>query len=299
MRLRNIVIAVFTATTAAACATGGDTGQRYSSRSGNAAQARMQQSVASRYSDRTVAEAQRALGARGYAVGAVDGVWGPDSQSALQNFQRTRGLQATGRLDDRSLAALGVQRNADRQVAYNDARANNNADGSDTGASNGNASSRSSSVSSFDEGTIREVQRTLGDKGYDVGPVDGIWGPKSRSALRNFERHNGMQASGQLDPQVLAALDVNEPGAASSQSGPGPQQQSSRETQSNEAPNAGGRNAAGNATGNGAASEDAASAQAAGNGRTQGLEYSPDTRQAIHESQELNNPARQMDRGAS
>lgn len=40
---------------------------------------------------------------------------------------------------------------------------------------------------SLTEGT-RQVQRQLAKRGYDPGPVDGVAGPKTQRALRNFQQ---------------------------------------------------------------------------------------------------------------
>ncbi|WP_017301063.1 peptidoglycan-binding domain-containing protein [Nodosilinea nodulosa] len=40
---------------------------------------------------------------------------------------------------------------------------------------------------SLAEGT-RQVQQQLAKRGYDPGPVDGVAGPKTRQALRNFQQ---------------------------------------------------------------------------------------------------------------
>lgn len=50
---------------------------------------------------------QEQLRAQGYEL-AVDGVWGPETSQAVQQFQREQGLRATGRLSFRTLANLGV-----------------------------------------------------------------------------------------------------------------------------------------------------------------------------------------------
>lgn len=52
--------------------------------------------------------AQQALNDRGYDAGAVDGVFGPQTESAIRSFQQTQGLPQTGALDPATLAALGV-----------------------------------------------------------------------------------------------------------------------------------------------------------------------------------------------
>lgn len=59
-----------------------------------------------------------------------------------------------------------------------------------------------------DPTVVRQVQQSLKEQGYEVGAVDGIWGPKTESAVRQFQQAQGLDASGQLDQQTLAALDV-------------------------------------------------------------------------------------------
>ncbi len=52
-----------------------------------------------------VQERLRQLGA--YS-GRADGVWGPDSQAALERFQQGRGLQVTGQLNQATASTLGL-----------------------------------------------------------------------------------------------------------------------------------------------------------------------------------------------
>jgi peptidoglycan hydrolase-like protein with peptidoglycan-binding domain len=60
----------------------------------------------------------------------------------------------------------------------------------------------------YDSSTVRNVQQALQDKGYDVGPIDGVMGPRTQSALREFQQQQGLTRSGQLDQQTMSALDV-------------------------------------------------------------------------------------------
>jgi phage tail tape-measure protein len=57
-----------------------------------------------------VSTAQQALVDRGYSVGAVDGQWGPGTESALLKFQRENGLTQSGMLDAPTRSALGIAR---------------------------------------------------------------------------------------------------------------------------------------------------------------------------------------------
>lgn len=55
-----------------------------------------------------VRDIQQTLRDRGYAVGQVDGVVGPNTRSALSSFQRDLGMTGTGSLDAQTLAALNL-----------------------------------------------------------------------------------------------------------------------------------------------------------------------------------------------
>jgi peptidoglycan hydrolase-like protein with peptidoglycan-binding domain len=65
----------------------------------------------------------------------------------------------------------------------------------------------------YDSSTVRNVQQALQSKGYDVGSVDGVMGPKTQSALREFQQQQGLTRSGRIDQQTLSALDVQSSGA--------------------------------------------------------------------------------------
>ena len=58
----------------------------------------------------------------------------------------------------------------------------------------------------LDEKQVSELQNALHEKGFAVGRVDGIVGPKTMSAIRNFQSQEGLTATGQPDLQTLKAL---------------------------------------------------------------------------------------------
>jgi peptidoglycan hydrolase-like protein with peptidoglycan-binding domain len=64
-----------------------------------------------------------------------------------------------------------------------------------------------------DQSTIREAQQALSEKGHQV-PADGKLGPKTQAAVKAFQKDQGLQQTGQLDQQTLAALDVGENGSS-------------------------------------------------------------------------------------
>ena len=53
---------------------------------------------------------------------------------------------------------------------------------------------------------IRMLQQALNRDGLNAGPVDGIMGTQTRQALQKFQSQKGLNASGQLDRQTIAAL---------------------------------------------------------------------------------------------
>lgn len=61
--------------------------------------------------------AQQMLVERGYAIGAVDGIWGPRSATAMKELQRELGLPQTGLPDAATLEALGSTSSAIQAVA--------------------------------------------------------------------------------------------------------------------------------------------------------------------------------------
>lgn len=54
---------------------------------------------------------------------------------------------------------------------------------------------------------VRRAQQALARGGFDVGPIDGILGSRTRKALLGFQQRRGLPPSGQLDTQTLKALD--------------------------------------------------------------------------------------------
>lgn len=123
-----------------------------------------------------VRAAQTHLHTLGLEPGPIDGQFGPNTRQALRRFQEQQGLAETGELTDQLLAALAEA--VEQQAATTpSARAQ-----------------------------LREIQSRLNSLGYNAGPADGIHGPRTAAAIRNFERHIGLPAQGQPSSAVLEAL---------------------------------------------------------------------------------------------
>ncbi len=63
-----------------------------------------------------VADLQRRLGALGFDAGRVDGIFGPETAEAIENFQRNAGLPADGICGPETLAALARLGGRDNQA---------------------------------------------------------------------------------------------------------------------------------------------------------------------------------------
>jgi len=58
-----------------------------------------------------------------------------------------------------------------------------------------------------ESGTVLKMQKALLRRGYKVGPLDGIYGPKTRAALVRYQRDHGM-AEGQMTLETIKRLGV-------------------------------------------------------------------------------------------
>jgi hypothetical protein len=59
----------------------------------------------------------------------------------------------------------------------------------------------------------RAIQQRLAELGYKPGPIDGMDGPRTRAAIRAFERDQGLPQTGRATPEVITALSKAQPTA--------------------------------------------------------------------------------------
>lgn len=53
---------------------------------------------------------------------------------------------------------------------------------------------------------VKEVQMILTGQGYNVGPIDGNFGPQTLTAVQAFQRTKGLVPDGIIGPQTWGAL---------------------------------------------------------------------------------------------
>jgi osmotically inducible lipoprotein OsmB len=162
------------------------------------------------------------------AGGAIGGVAGHElaksdsAQAASANSSRPG---SAGNKASSSAAAEGSSATGRSDMASGAASADASGNASSNDMSDGNArnvvamnnpppSSGSGAqgvqVMSRDE-YLRRVQQSLNDQGYNAGPVDGIWGPKTAAALKEFQGDHGLETNGHIDAQTISALGIAQP----------------------------------------------------------------------------------------
>ncbi len=57
--------------------------------------------------------------------------------------------------------------------------------------------------------SMRKAQEALKSRGFDPGPIDGVLGPRTKAAIRAFQRSLGVNETGTLDEQTKTKLAVD------------------------------------------------------------------------------------------
>ncbi|HZU98701.1 MAG TPA: GH25 family lysozyme [Planctomycetota bacterium] len=130
---------------------------------------------------------QLALGLKG---SDADGIFGPNTKQAVEDFQRSRGLTVDGIAGPNTLAVLGLgAATADEGIPAPVAPAKPQV------ANTLRAGARGADVTT--------LQRALGLSG---SAADGIFGPNTKKAVEDFQRSKGLTVDGVAGPDTLKAL---------------------------------------------------------------------------------------------
>src|SRR5690606_10961500 len=70
----------------------------------------------------------------------------------------------------------------------------------------GSRTGQQSAEAPADRYSVDKVQRLLNDMGYDAGPVDGMMGSRTRSAIRKFQLERGLPVTGAPSQSLYEAL---------------------------------------------------------------------------------------------
>lgn len=150
---------------------------------------------------------QEKLKAEGFYEGEVDGILGPKSQQALMKFQESKGLTASGKLDNQTASALGIEISDVQPVRGEEPAATPKDDTEVTDETE----IETQAGTTLDKETIRQVEEALKTKNLFTGKVDGVIEADTTNAIRRFQSENGITVTGRLDVQTLNALGVKVP----------------------------------------------------------------------------------------
>jgi peptidoglycan hydrolase-like protein with peptidoglycan-binding domain len=64
----------------------------------------------------------------------------------------------------------------------------------------------------MDHALVRQVQRELRTNRMYRGQLDGIWGPRTKQGVTDFQRKNNLPTTGELDDQTLQAMNLQPAG---------------------------------------------------------------------------------------
>ncbi|WP_317987897.1 peptidoglycan-binding domain-containing protein [Hyalangium gracile] len=139
---------------------------------------------------------QQALASAGFSPGAADGQFGPKTAAAVKAFQSAKGLAADGVVGPKTWAALTA----------------------------GGSGGATPTLKQGSKGAaVTNLQNLLSRHGFNPGPADGQFGPKTTAAVKAFQSAKGLTADGVVGPKTWARLNgAAGPSAPSAPGGSGP-----------------------------------------------------------------------------
>ena len=134
-----------------------------------------------------VVRLQQLLTSHGFSPGNIDGIFGPRTEAAVIAFQQSRGLLVDGIVGVQTWTALGVN----------------------CGSTPPPPGQPCPTLRIGSRGAaVREVQQLLNSQGFNPGPIDGIFGPRTQNAVIAFQRSRGLVQDGIVGIKTWTALGV-------------------------------------------------------------------------------------------
>ena len=118
----------------------------------------------------------------GYYKGSVDGVYGAKTREAVKAFQRKNGLTADGIVGPATAKAMGIS-STSKTTTF--------------------------TTTKGDVVSVKTYQQKLKSWGYYTGAVDGVKGAKTVSAVKAFQRKNGLTADGIVGNATAKAMGIS------------------------------------------------------------------------------------------
>ncbi len=147
-------------------------------------------------SDPVVQKVQTALTNLKLYSGTVDGITGPQTQKAIADFQKSVNLPVSGHVDGLLLDRLGINdTNPPKQAPPPAPRPQIDASTTQSVAPEKNEAAR-----------VVRIQAGLKAFGNDGIELDGLIGPKTSAAIKEFQSLFGLKPTGQPDAETFAKM---------------------------------------------------------------------------------------------
>lgn len=109
----------------------------------------------------------------GYNPGSIDGEMGHRTRKAVKSFQKSCGLKVTGYVNKKTWETLNRAYEANSLPKETD---------------------------------LKQIQSALKKAGFDPGPIDGKMGPRTKKAIKEFQKSKGLVQNGKVGPKTWREL---------------------------------------------------------------------------------------------
>ncbi|PIP67630.1 MAG: hypothetical protein COW92_05540 [Candidatus Omnitrophica bacterium CG22_combo_CG10-13_8_21_14_all_43_16] len=145
-----------------------------------------------------IEEIQVILQNEGYVPGNTDGRMGKETRDAIKIYQESIGVKSTGYIDKITLMQLEETRRTKEILESK----------KDYVSKIRSARQDDSSKAEF-RPTTKEIQQALKNAGFDPGSLDGKIGPRTRQAIKDFQKSKGLVPDGVVGPKTWNLLSKN------------------------------------------------------------------------------------------
>ncbi len=122
-----------------------------------------------------VKKIQEILEKSGFEPGPIDGRVGHKTRGAIKEFQKAKGLKSTGKVDKETWSELNRQ---EIQVEF----------------------------TTKTPDRAKQIQTALKKAGFYTGEIDGKLGPRTKKAIKAFQKSKGLTADGVVDAKTWKEL---------------------------------------------------------------------------------------------
>lgn len=151
-----------------------------------------------------VAAIQQRLQVHGFTIGTIDGSYGSRTTSAVSAFQQSKRLNSDGIVDKETWTALAAE---PPQPASESVQSNAPIQGSTPTEKSDTVENRRTALTKGAAGSkVKTLQVRLEMQGYDPGPIDGIFGARTATAVKSFQQYKGLTADGVVDEITWKAI---------------------------------------------------------------------------------------------